>query len=220
MPSGRKRVLALSVACSMLAAPLWSAAPKPLGMVLHAERAKLRSDGVQAGTNVYAGDSVSTEPQGTLRMKLGAAQIHLGSASEAAFQESEGRITAELTRGSIGFAVQGEEALLIYAGGAWIRAQSTGATRGEIRLINSHEIMVSSFNGPLEVIVDEEVSVVPQNQTARVQMAPEYQQIEGVGKEKARRRMVAFWIVAGATAAIVVPIVLYNTHPNRSPYVP
>lgn len=217
MHSLGKRVLAWGVSLSMAAAPAL-AGPKPLGMVLRAEKAKLASGLAQTGTNVYAGDSASTEKNGALLMKLGNAQVHLGSDSQAHFQENEGRVTALLSRGTLSFSVQGEEAMLVHAAGAWIRAQSTASTNGEISIVSANELLITSRGGALEVIMDNEITLVPQNQTARVQLDPQRHAVEGVGKNAGGgRRLAIRLLTAAGVAAIVTCAVLFNTGNSASP---
>ena len=217
MHSLGKRVLAWAVVCCMAVAPAL-AASKPLGMVLGAEKARLGNGAVQAGTNVYVGDSATTDKTGALLMKLGNAQVNLGGDSQATFQESDGRVTAYLNRGTLSFSVQGEEAVLVYAAGAWIRAQSTASTSGEISIVNPNELLVTSRGGALEIIVENETTVVPQDQTARVNFEPDRNVIEGAGKNAGRKqRIVARILTAAGIAAIVTCSVLFNTgHSNLS----
>jgi len=212
-----KRVLAWGVTAALAAAPAMTA-PKPLGMVLSAEKAKLTASYAQTGTNVYPGDSASTEKNGALLMQLGKAQVQLGSDSQAHFQDSDGRVTAMLDRGTLSFSVQGEESMLVYAAGAWIRAQSTALTNGEISVVNANELLVTSRGGALEVIVDNETTLVPQNQTARVNLEPVRKVIEGVGQNEGRgRRLTVRILTAAGIAAIVTCAVLFNTGNSASP---
>ena len=229
MHSLGRRALALAVVCS-LSSVAGISAPKPLGMVIKAESATLSRAVVQAGTNVYAGDRAVTNLDGQLQLQLGSVQVFLGSSSEAMLQENDSRVLVYLTRGTAGFASSGEEAALLHVGGAWVRPQSTGLTQASIKMVSEREFLVSAKGGALEVVLENESLVVPQNQTARVSVAPEDKdqdkEVEGVGKrEERRRRMMAWFIGPAAAAAIVIPIVLSNTHPNRvnppvSPSVP
>ncbi len=212
-----KRVLAWSAAVSLAAAPALTAS-KPLGLVLRADKARLTSAPAQSGTNVYAGDSASTEKNGALLMQLGNAQVQMGSESQARFDASEGRVTAALSHGTLSFAVEGEESMLVYAAGAWIRAQGTGRTNGEISILGANELLVTSRGGALEVIVDNETTVVPQNQSARLGLEPERHEVEGAGKNTGRkRRIAAYTLTAAGVAAIVTCAVLFNTGNSASP---
>jgi len=212
-----KRVLAWGVAFTLAAAPAL-AASKPLGMVLRAEKARVTSAPAQTGTNVYIGDSASTEKNGALLLQLGNAQVQMGSESQARFDSSEGRVTASLTQGTLSFSVEGEEAMLVYAAGAWIRAQGTGRTSGEITVVSAKEILVTSRGGALEVIGDNETTLVPQNQTARVSLEPQRNVIEGIGKNEGRGRRIAIRILTGAAVtAIITCAVLFNTGNSASP---
>jgi len=212
-----KRALALALAVLLAAAPAL-AAPKPLGMVLSAEKARLATGLAQTGTSVYAGDAAFTGKAGALMMQLGNAQVQLGGESQANFQESDGRVTALLTRGTLSFSVQGEESMLVYAAGMWIRAQSTASTNGEISVVNENELLVTSRGGALEVILGDETTIVPQNQTARIRPELDRKVIEGVGEKNGRKRRLAVYVLTGAgVAAIITCAVLFNTGNSASP---
>ena len=217
-----KQLIAVSLAASLAAAPLASAT-KPLGMVVKADAATLGRSTVQEGTNVYAGDRAITARLGQLQMNLGKAQIYLGAESEALLQENDNRVLVYLTRGSAGFAAQGET-VLVHAAGTWVRPQTAGATQAEIRLVSEREFLVTAKNGPVEVVLENELMVVPQNQTARVSIAPDDmgqdRTVEGVGKKEVRRiRLRGAIIATGAIIGIVLPIILSNTH-DRGPSTP
>ena len=88
-------------------------------------------------------------------------------------------------------------------------------TRADVQLINGSEFLITAKNGPVEVILEKEMLVVPQNQSARVSVRPEDpkqdKEAEGAGKENLRwHRMKAVWIFTGVSAVIVVPILLKN----------
>lgn len=190
-------------------------------MVVRAGAASMSGTAVQAGTNVYTGDRATTSANGHLQMKLGAAQVFLGGSTEAHFQENEHRVLIYLSRGSAGFTAEGDEAALLHVAGAWIRPQTSSLTQASVQVLGEREFLVSASRGPLDIVLDGETLVVPQNQTMRVSVPPadpdQDKEVEGVGKkEERKKRRRAIFIVFGATTGIVVPIVLYNTHPGRS----
>jgi hypothetical protein len=212
-----KRGLALALVCALAGAPAFGA-PKPLGMVLSASRARLANDAVQAGTNVYVGDSASTEKNGGLLMRLGVAQVYLGGESYALLQESDSRVTTLLQKGTLGFSVQGEESLLVYASGVWVRAQTTAPTSGEVTIVNEHELLITSRGGPLEMIVNGETTVVPQNQSARVNPEPERRPVEGAGANAVNKgQLLKIVLLTAGAAALITCAVLFNTGNSVSP---
>jgi hypothetical protein len=177
---------------------------------MQAERAQVGSGTADLGATIFAGDAARTAAQGTLRLQMGKAQVYLGENSQAQFGESEGRVTAHLTAGRAGFTAQGEEAVLIYAAGAWIRPEGIAATHGEVTLTGSNEILITSLRGSVEVLTGNERLVVPQGETYRL-LTQGRDEVEGVGKEQVRR---ARWarIATGVTisAAIITLILLRN----------
>lgn len=209
-----RRCVALALAAILIATPTLSV-PQPLGMVLFAESATLARAQAQAGTNIFAGDRASTARNGHLQMKLGGAQVFLGRESEASFEQNEGRATVHLARGRAGFSAQGQDVILLSAAGAWVRPQTAGLTRADVQITGAYEFVVHAKDGPVEVILENEMVVVPQNQSARVSVMPkdddQDKEVEGPGKDKVRRkRRMAAVIFFGVTAVIVVPILLKN----------
>lgn len=187
------------------------AGPRPLGLVVQSHRARLGGTAVQTGTTVYGGDAVATEPGGAISLRLGPAQAYLGSDAQASFNESEGRVAIEVTRGTLGFTVAGEETLVVYAAGLWIRPQTAQPTHAEIT-VTGEEARVRAVRGALEVIDEGESYVVPEASSYEV-----VQEVAGVGaeqvKKKKRWRRAAAILLIGGTVTCVV---LFNTHPGRN----
>lgn len=213
-----RRCVAVALAAALIATPALSV-PRPLGMVLMAESATLARAQVQAGTNVYAGDRASTGRNGHLQLKLGEAQVFLGRESEASFEQNDGRATVHLARGRAGFSAQGQDVILLSAAGAWVRPQTAGLTRADVQITGTHEFVVNAKDGPVEVILENEMVVVPQNQSARVSVMPksDHPEVEGDEKDKdkvrSKRRMGAI-IFTSVAIAIVVPVILHNVSPS------
>lgn len=211
MHSLGRRSLALLLACALAALPA-ATAIKPLGLVVAATSATLSRAQVQSGTNVYPGDLAATSTKGFLQMNMGRVQVYLGGESEVMLQENDQRILIYLQKGTAGFTTKGEEAVLLHAGGAWVRAQSTASTNAEITLGNNNEFLVTSKGGPLELIMDDQVTVVPQDQSVRARVEADLQNRLNVG---GKRRLVVYTLTGMAVAAIVTCAVLFNTgHSN------
>jgi|SRR5215831_9008699 len=78
-------------------------AESPLAVIAVAENARIGTTDAILGTNVYPGDALSTADHGTLRLRVGGAQLYLLASSTATLAQENGGAEARLTRGAAGF---------------------------------------------------------------------------------------------------------------------
>ena len=83
--------------------PAVAAPAKPIGMVTVAEKAHLEGANAVIGADVYPGDTLQTDPGGTLRVKAGSTQLYLATSSSATFEELPNQLRLKLTHGTLGF---------------------------------------------------------------------------------------------------------------------
>lgn len=208
MHTWERRWLAVALSLSLWPAPVLSTS-KLLGMVVVADRARMNHSSVSAGTNVFVGDAVTTDAEGVLQMQLRSTRVFLPGATRVSLSEDQERVVATLHEGTLGFASSGQETFLVSAAGVWIRPRTTATSAGEIKLLSDREFQITSGAGPLEVLLDGEVTVIPENRSARITVPQEPQ---GAGsKKKDRRRLAVIFLTAGAVAALVTCAVLFNT---------
>lgn len=131
--------------------PAAAAAGKPLGVVVKVENARLAGENAALGTNVFAGDYVETDPGGTLRLKLGANQLYLGSASSAIVLEEQNKVRLKLTHGMLGFLSPGENQLEIETPVGLVRAAKGTGAFGEVTLLGPQQILVAAYHGAIVV---------------------------------------------------------------------
>jgi hypothetical protein len=79
------------VAASLLAGGPTPANIRPLGMVTHAERARVGEAAVSAGSSLYEGDRLSTDTGGILRISSPAITLQLNEESMAIVRPTAGR---------------------------------------------------------------------------------------------------------------------------------
>ncbi len=150
---------------SALAAPA-----KPLGMVVSAEKAHLGETAVAMGTNVFGGDYLQTEPNGSLRAKVGPSQIYLGSASGAVLQQDGDKIAAKLTQGTIGFSSAVANQFEIDTPIGTVRPEK-GQAFGEVTLVSPKTILVAAYKGSLVVSSNGIERTIPQGNAYNVTFA-------------------------------------------------
>jgi len=199
----------LTVAC----APLFAATTPttgPLGTVIAADRAHVGGAGANVGTTVYSGDRVSTDPQGSMQVRAGAARLLLQSASAAIVDDNEGTPSAKLVLGTATFSTGSAHAFTLYASNAAIRPQTDAPTIGTVTYVSEKELFVTARRGGLTVTVEDEVQVVPEGSSFRVLLDPSEaaQGPEGAGsgkkEEKDRRRGAGGPLVAGRSRFLML----------------
>jgi hypothetical protein len=167
-------VLAATLSVSLTSGPLMGAPTATvLGTVLTADRAHVGDAPASIGTTVYGGDRLSTEQQGSVQLRAGAARLLLLSASSAVVDETEGAPSAKLLSGTATFSTGNAKAFTLYASKAAIRAQSDAPTIGQVTFLNASELLVASKRGPLSVTVDGEAQTIEDGKAYHVYLDPE-----------------------------------------------
>ncbi len=212
--------VSLLLAGLLIVAPAMGA-PRALGMVLDGQHARVGKVVASSGVTVFAGDTLMTDVNGALRVRVGAAQIYLRENSRAKLDEVLGGVSAELERGIVGFASSGDESVNVLANGVQIRPRNSNPTHGQVLLVSPSELVVTSVSGEIEVLVDNDSHIVPSNSSYRVLLEQDPQAVEGAGAQAARRAKlvgnIVGWSIVGAAVAAVV---IYNTRGNSGPVSP
>lgn len=218
-------VVALLAAVALVVTPV-SAAPRSIGVVLHADKARLGSGEALSGATVFTGDTLSTSAEGTLRVRVATAQLFLQPNTTVAMEEAPGWHVANLHQGRVGFSTTGNERVVVRAADAQVYASTTQPTIAEVQLLSASELLVTSVQGSLEVMVGSEVRAVPGPGVYRMLLEPEPQATQGAGRTGPgaprvdKRRLAAFILIPSAIAAGITGIVLYNTRDPASPFTP
>ena len=168
----------LALACVPLAAATTPSAT-PLGTVIAAERAHVGDAGADVGTTVFGGDRLTTEAQGNVQIRAGAARLLLSSSSAAVVNDSEGTPSAQLVRGTATFSTGNSQAFTLYASKAVIRAQSDAPTIGQVTYVNEKELMVTARRGAIVVSVENDSQIVEEGKSFRVLLDPEVAEAQG-----------------------------------------
>lgn len=175
-----RAIFAAALSVTLATAPLMGApTASVLGTVITAERAHVDDGIASVGTTVFAGDKLSTEDQGSVQIRAGAARLLLLSASSAMVNDSEGAPSAKLLLGTATFSTGNAHAFTLYASQAAIRAQSDAPTIGQVRLLNAKELLVTSKRGPLTVTVDGETQIIEDGKAYHVFLDPDMAAAQG-----------------------------------------
>ena len=153
---------------TLIGAPVRAAGTQPLGVVLQANRAHLSAGEAQNGASVFAGDLLATEETGTLRVRLGTAQLALLPNSSAAMGQTAEGASALLERGTLIFSSSAANSIEVRASEARIRPRTAQQTLAQVTLVGPYEFLVTSQRGTLEVAIGDEVHAVPEATSYRV----------------------------------------------------
>jgi hypothetical protein len=159
---GLRTLFAAAVVVTMTSAPVLAGpASAVLGTVITAEKAHVGEGTASVGTTVFGGDRISTEAEGSVQVRAGAARLLLASASAAQVNDTEGTPSAKLLLGTATFSTGNAHAFTLYVSKAAIRAQSDAPTIGQVTYLNEKELLVTGKRGPLTITVDGETQVIP-----------------------------------------------------------
>jgi len=149
-----RALCAAALSLSLVTVPVWGTSTpnvSPLGTVIAADRAHVGEAAADVGTTVYGGDRLSTEAQGNVQVRAGAARLLLLSSSAAIVNDTEGAPSAKLLLGTATFSTGNAHAFTLFASKAAIRPQTDAPTIGQVTYLNEKELLVTSRRGVLTV---------------------------------------------------------------------
>lgn len=215
MTRGRKNT-AGAVSYLLFQTVVLSAANSPMGAILYAVRAHVGTATASAGTTVFGGDQLSTEQNGNMQIRAGAARLLLSGSSSATLRDVNGAPAATLLSGTAVFSTVFAKAFTLLAARAAIRPCDDVLTIAQVSIETPKQFLVRSSRGALTVTVDGETKIIPEGEAYRVTLdaeaAPEPQGPRGVGtkdfpstkKPPARSNFYRLVAVGGAVGAYFI----------------
>jgi hypothetical protein len=181
-----RSILVAMLAVSMVNAPCFSASDKPLGMIVMAQSSLLGNLEAVAGANVYSGDTLSTHPDGLIRMKMGQNQFFLSGNTVATFSPADNGLHARLQTGTAGFSAIGQQVEIETPVGI-VRPSDGQRTFAQVTVTGPNEMVVSAHEGSL--VVDGSDHTITAGQSYKVTLvadnsSPFPQQAQGAGTGK------------------------------------
>jgi len=199
--------LSVLLAAALIAAPAGSA-PKPLGLILQAQKAQMGNAEALGGATLFAGDTLSTAENGSISLRVAGTQLYLLPGSSATFDGEQDWNVAALHRGGVGFSTQGKDRIVVRGSNVQVYPSTDQPTHGEVTLEGPNQLLVTNYRGALEVMVGGDVIAVPAATAYRVALEAEPQEVEGVGKEAVRRAKVIGVITGLSIAAVAITLIL------------
>lgn len=168
-----RAALALTLVAVVFAPPVWTfPASQQLGIVVFAEHAHVGTAAASAGSTLYAGDKLTTEPTGSIQVRTGAARFLLEGGAVATLSSDEAPLAATLTAGTAMFSTSAARAFTLHFANAAIRANTDMPTAGQVSVVNSRELLVKSTRGSLAFSAGGETRLVAEGTAYRVILDP------------------------------------------------
>jgi hypothetical protein len=210
MMTGRP-VVAAVVAMALVGLPVL-ARLDPLGIITEADGAYLSDRRVSSGTTIYDGDRLSTEPDGVLRLRSGAAMFYLPGDSQVTLRSdcsAEKGTQMDLTAGTLVFSTARAAATEIRASKASIRPAADVPTIGQITAVAPKLLYIYARRNSLKFSYGDESEIIAEGEAYRVVLDPAGDDTaakpdgEHSGRKPSRRRrgFLFFLIGAGLIAA-------------------
>jgi len=147
------------------------AADIPTGVVSDSMRANVDGTNAALGANVYAGDSLSTNSGGTLRLRVGSGQLFLLASSDASMTQDHGRIDMLVRSGTAGFSATDVDPLEIDTPVGTVRPANDQHSYGQVTLIDSRQILITSYEGTVLLTRNGEDRLIEAGKSYRVTLA-------------------------------------------------
>jgi hypothetical protein len=205
-----RSVLALSFCASLCAYDVsLYAGGKPLGILTMAYGAHLNASAAFAGISVFDGESVSTEPDGKLSIRIGGSVITLAGQSAATLQRSGDGAHVDLDAGAVYLWSAESNPLEVHVEGALVRPHGVHQVQAQILMFAPKILQITTRHGSMDFSYGKEFRVLPEGQTYRIYLETEEDPrgASGTGDDAQKAGIstatkVAYFIVAGAGAGV------------------
>jgi hypothetical protein len=183
-----------------------------LGIITEADGAYLSDRRVSAGTSLYDGDRLSTEPDGVLRLRSGAAMLYLPGDSQITLHSEpteEKGTQVDLSAGTLVFSAARAAATEIRVNKASVRPAADTPTIGQITAVAPKLLYVYARRSSLKFSYRDESEIIAEGEAYRVVLDPSGDDTaakpdseQPKRKPNRRRKGFLFFLIgAGAAAA-------------------
>jgi hypothetical protein len=172
--SGARSWLVVFLTFSLLNVPVFAASEKPLGMVVTADHAQLDNAKAAVGADVFSGDAVATEPDGSLRMKVGASEVYLLASSSVTFAPREDKVQAKIDRGTVGFSTPASSQFEVETPLGVVSGANGQHVFGQVSVVTPTSMLVTAYEGALVVrSANGQEKMVDEGQTYEATLLPD-----------------------------------------------
>lgn len=196
------------LAASLLSLPVMGAGTPPVGMIVATDSALLSNATATRGVDVYPGDTLTTQPDGFLRIAAGSSQMFVMGSTQATMSLDGHAVRAKMDRGTIQFSgLPGQLELETPVG--VVRGGANDKAYGQVNILSPTKVEISAYQGQLQVAgIDGETKNIGAGETYIASLDPSGGATDpgilGVGRPRRinwRRVAAAAIIVGGASLA-------------------
>jgi len=175
---------------------------RPLGILTVAYGARLNTAEAFVGLSVFDGETVATDEDGKLAVRIGESSLSLAEKSKAVLQKNGSGVHVEMDGGSLSLYSAEANPLAVHVEDAVVQAAGTGLTRARVTVYAPKVLDVHAAQGKLAFSYHGEFRILPEQQTYRIYLEPESDQSapEGIGSRRTGSpggTKVAYFIVSG-----------------------
>lgn len=198
--------------------PAASAADRALGFVLQTESSRI--DGIAAtnGSNVFAGDALSTNPDGRIHLQFGADQIYIPASTQVKLASGKEGVTAVLSAGTLEFASPQGAGFAVSANDVLVKPKTPQVTHAQVTVLSKNELRIATVAGPLDLELDGASYTLAPGHTYGVRIANSGDNGQYQPQSARKRRNLIIFLFA-ATAAVATVIYMIQEM-QESPYFP
>lgn len=213
----RSALIFLVILC-LANAPAEAAENRVLGFVQNAQSSFLNNVPAPDGTNVMAGDVLSTDGGGSAALQFGTNRIVVPSESVIALASGNSGVVATLSRGSVEFNSPGGAGMMVVADDVVVKPKTAQPTRAQVTLLAENELKIANASGPLELQLDGKTYTLAPAHTYAVRIIDEQNGPFQRGPSARSRK--ALIILVLATTATMAGIIYLVKELHESPEVP
>ena len=171
MTSKWQKIVIAGVGALLSVAGATIAAEIPTGVVLDAQHAAVDGADAALGANVYAGDALVTQENGTLRLRVGSGQLFMLASTDASVLQDHNRIDMFMKHGTAGFSATVDDPLEIDTPVGTLRPANSSRAFGQVSITNPREIVITSYQGKLLLTRGSESRTIESGKSYRVSLA-------------------------------------------------
>ncbi len=202
-----RTVLIAILVASLADLPTANAADRVLGFVLQTESSQI--DGIAAtnGSNVFAGDALSTNPDGRIHLQFGADQIYIPASTRVTLANGKEGVTAVLSAGTLEFAAPQGTGFAVSADDVLVKPKTPQLTHAQVTLMSKDELKIATVAGPLDLELDGESYTLAPGRTYGVRIVNDSDNQDQPKTARRRRRLILFlFFLTAAVAAIIYTV--------------
>jgi hypothetical protein len=204
------RGLLAALLCILISLPAAFATPTPepaLGVLTRASDAYLNAMPAFVGLSVFEGESVSTEAEGKLGVRIGSVMLALSANSSATLHRIAGGTHVDMESGWLYFSSPANSSVEVHAIAALLRPAKDQLTQAQIRIYTPHMLQVSAVHGDLLFTYQDESRIIPEGKTYQISLDSEGATQKPAGTAAANppsmsRSKIAIFVASGAAAGL------------------